>query len=495
MAREGGSGRGSALERLAGSRLLAYPVLFAALGLGLLRTWQSWLLGVFVGCFSGEAVWVFSLKTLYDFGQLAGAVACVAILRRLARMGGRGWPAGAFSAFCAAGTAVAAFAQAGAGTPGTAACAVAFFLTGAGYTGLFLLWVEWCGLLQPMQAMAACLGSYLVNSFFWLFLQGPVPAGHEILLAASSAAASCALLLACLVASERARDAQLRAASVMRAPSGLWRFRHVYAWSWLFTAVYGVGASYTQAAYASVPARVGIVAAAALMLLLFILAHGRPDMGRVYRVVFAAMGAGFLVAVAEPGGAWLMQAFLSASESLVMMFVFTFCCGAGRIGGVSAAAVYGVFRAGNMAAVIAARYTCEALLGLADINQRQTTVALALVMAVLLLFAALFFSRLDFRQIWDWIQERGDEDVLARRCRELGQGWGLGPREQSVLLLLARGQSVAEMADGLFIAPGTVKAHIGHIYEKAGVHSREELEAALLAGGEAGQGPETAAEC
>lgn len=479
--RDGGGG--TAVERLAGSRLLAYPVLFAALGLGLLRTWQSWLLGAFVACFSAETVWVFSVKTLYDFGQMAGAVACVLLLSRgrVPRLAGRGWPAAAFCSFCAAGTLVAALACTGLAAPGTAVAGPVFFVTGVGYTGLFLLWVEWCGLLQPMQAMAACLGSYLVNSFFWLFLQGAEP-GHAVLLAVSSAAASCALLLACLVSSVRARDAQLRAASVVRAPRGLWRFRRVYVWSWLFTAVYGVGASYTQAAYASVSSRVGIVAAASFVLVWFIASKGRPDMGRLYRVVFAAVGAGFLVAVAEPGYAGLMQAFLSAGESMVMMFVFTFCCGAGRIGTVSAASVYGVFRAGNMAAVIAARYSCDALLGMADIDPLQTTVALALVMAVLLLFAAFFFSRLDFQQIWDWIQESGDEDVLARRCRELGRACGLGPREQSVLLLLMRDRTVPEMADELFIAPGTVKAHIGHIYEKAGVHSREELREALSDG-------------
>ena len=48
-------------------------------------------------------------------------------------------------------------------------------------------------------------------------------------------------------------------------------------------------------------------------------------------------------------------------------------------------------------------------------------------------------------------------------------------REQEVLELLIRKKSIQRIADDLFIAPGTVKAHIQHIYVKLDVHSRDEL--------------------
>jgi DNA-binding NarL/FixJ family response regulator len=46
--------------------------------------------------------------------------------------------------------------------------------------------------------------------------------------------------------------------------------------------------------------------------------------------------------------------------------------------------------------------------------------------------------------------------------------------EQGVLLRLARGLLYKEVADELNIAPGTVRTHIYHIYEKLQVHNRTE---------------------
>ncbi len=53
------------------------------------------------------------------------------------------------------------------------------------------------------------------------------------------------------------------------------------------------------------------------------------------------------------------------------------------------------------------------------------------------------------------------------------------PREQEVLVCLARGMSDRDMAQALFISVRTVQTHLAHIYEKMGVHSR--TEAALMA--------------
>lgn len=48
----------------------------------------------------------------------------------------------------------------------------------------------------------------------------------------------------------------------------------------------------------------------------------------------------------------------------------------------------------------------------------------------------------------------------------------LSPRELEVLCLIAAGLSNREIAEELYIAVGTVKRHINHIYGKLGVHSR-----------------------
>jgi DNA-binding NarL/FixJ family response regulator len=47
-------------------------------------------------------------------------------------------------------------------------------------------------------------------------------------------------------------------------------------------------------------------------------------------------------------------------------------------------------------------------------------------------------------------------------------------REIDVLTFLAAGKTNAEIAELLSIAPGTVKKHLDHIYEKLCVHTRTE---------------------
>lgn len=54
-------------------------------------------------------------------------------------------------------------------------------------------------------------------------------------------------------------------------------------------------------------------------------------------------------------------------------------------------------------------------------------------------------------------------------------GRGLGAREQEALSLLLAGKTAGEVADEMFIAHGTAKAHIRHIYKKLDVHDRAEL--------------------
>jgi DNA-binding CsgD family transcriptional regulator len=63
---------------------------------------------------------------------------------------------------------------------------------------------------------------------------------------------------------------------------------------------------------------------------------------------------------------------------------------------------------------------------------------------------------------------------------------GFTKREAEVLPLLLQCLSYKEMGERLFISPGTVRSHVVHIYQKAGVKTRLELER-LLRG--LGQGP------
>lgn len=55
----------------------------------------------------------------------------------------------------------------------------------------------------------------------------------------------------------------------------------------------------------------------------------------------------------------------------------------------------------------------------------------------------------------------------------------LTDREREILELVAAGKSNAEIAEAMWIAPGTVRKHLENVYEKLGVHSRTAAVATL----------------
>ncbi len=70
--------------------------------------------------------------------------------------------------------------------------------------------------------------------------------------------------------------------------------------------------------------------------------------------------------------------------------------------------------------------------------------------------------------------ETTDEDALAEATRVETPEEPLSRRELEVLRLLAAGRTNREISPQLFIAQGTVKAHVASVYRKLGVHSRAE---------------------
>lgn len=60
-------------------------------------------------------------------------------------------------------------------------------------------------------------------------------------------------------------------------------------------------------------------------------------------------------------------------------------------------------------------------------------------------------------------------DEAVRRREDLPK---LSPRELEVLVLIAEGAKVSEVATKLFMSASTVKTHIGKVYSKLGAHNR-----------------------
>ena len=106
---------------------------------------------------------------------------------------------------------------------------------------------------------------------------------------------------------------------------------------------------------------------------------------------------------------------------------------------------------------------------------------------LILAATVLLFSEKELASKWgvDILEEGGliertaEEERVGQRVEELSATYRLSPREQEVLALLAEGKTGRVIQQELFIAEGTFKAHMSHIYEKCGVANRRELVALL----------------
>lgn len=71
--------------------------------------------------------------------------------------------------------------------------------------------------------------------------------------------------------------------------------------------------------------------------------------------------------------------------------------------------------------------------------------------------------------------EETQNDIYDARCRQLAEQHALTEREQSILVLLARGRDLSFICSSLFLSKNTVKSYQRSIYTKLGVHSKQEI--------------------
>ena len=95
--------------------------------------------------------------------------------------------------------------------------------------------------------------------------------------------------------------------------------------------------------------------------------------------------------------------------------------------------------------------------------------------------AADVFERLDARPWADRARAELAATGETRRARDPSTVDELTPQELHIALLLTGGKTTREAAAALFLSPKTVEYHLRHVYQKLGIHSRDEL-ARTLAG-------------
>lgn len=226
----------------------------------------------------------------------------------------------------------------------------------------------------------------------------------------------------------------------------------------------------------------GNAAAAVLVLVVVSLLSIRFDLHSVCRVVLPLMAVGFLVLTTFEGPlgtAGLFIAFLgSGLFELVVWSAFArraheFPRGAAMLFGIGQGVKLMGWAAGSLAVT-----AVEPVL-----SQSQS---ILFVVVLLVVAATVFLGERAFRSDEPLSGMAGSSGFDAKRpdsagatvddgVARLAEDFHFTPRETEVCLLLAKGRSVPYIEQELHISHSTAVTHTRHIYEKAGVHDRQEL--------------------
>ena len=225
---------------------------------------------------------------------------------------------------------------------------------------------------------------------------------------------------------------------------------------------------------------------AALTVVAFVLIDTKRFSLRVlYNLALPMMVCGLLLAALVPG---MPSAFVAASfdisyASMGIMLTLV-VCGISYSTGYSVLWIFGLlvfvqFLAKTLGVFLSDTYSFElSAVGLGGLFP-MSAIVLVLLASVVMLSEKSIFSRWGTAFSAAGEPEEGMLDSMKLRIEDLSTSYGLTQREIEVLHLLAQGKTNAQIGQDMFIAEGTVKAHVQHIYQKLDVHSRKELFALL----------------
>ena len=403
--------------------------------------------------------------TLFDLSALLCAATLVALSQRIAPLYAR--PAGRATAclLLVAASAALPFANGPAGHLATAVYATA---GGAGFVASLLCWYEFVVSFNPVKAVVVYTCARLAgDALAWLLAGCAAP--QHLVAALLLPLASYACLARC--SAWAARTAALPARSVTHPlPLKPTLTASLYAVAFSFA-----GVSLNLSCGVTDPARLLWVAFGLAVIGGITLRARRITAAGLFKLTVytmlacsAVMLLGSWLPPAAARGAYGLGDYCTNLFGLIVLGQLSF-----RLS-VSPLWLFGISRVFDYAGMFLGSAT---LFGIrtAGVEPYPNLVAAACIVLVAVLSVVALTERGVFSN-WsiENVVERGERTpaVSATGLREL---YGLTQREEEVLCLLLREKTLSAIASELFVAPGTVKAHVQHIYQKMGVHTRKEL--------------------
>lgn len=219
---------------------------------------------------------------------------------------------------------------------------------------------------------------------------------------------------------------------------------------------------------------------ASLVIVMFLSNHGKKSLARIEKVVVALLGVfilsevllSFLPVFSSPSMNYLHGFFALTNISLVEILSLTLFALFSRLTGVSAGLLY-CFAGGARSMGAGVGIILGGLLGVGNIADSNGIIMIAMVCAAQATTVIAFVAstaplhKITGEQRW--------KSPISERCAKLAKTYRLTPREEEILVLLAKGRSVDWIQKELYLARGTVAAHTNHIYKKLGIHSKQQL--------------------
>lgn len=452
--------------------LPSIPLFF--LGLGVYR---AWIEVVFVGSFVSFPAANIAGHDAFDLVMIAVLFICAAFAKRIGPFFGKK-PIYVMSGIALVVSTACMFASIWMPYVSAYLGLVAVVLGGFGIALIILLWSELYGCLNPFRVALYYSASMIVAAIIIYICRGLSDPWLAVIICVLPVVS-----LANVAAGFRSLPANELPHGKASKFSFPWKVVLLMA---IYAFAYGLKESSMYQSTFGPHSAFGTLAVAAVVFVGVIARGGKFDFGIIYRIALPLMVAAFLIipsigVLAQPVSDFCSSASYTAFSILIMLIMANLCYRYGM----SAVWLFGIERGTRALFTVFGRQT-EAWLGSPQSGLvGSDAVISALVIIFVVAATMILFSEKELSSKWGMTFLGSGEVVadravvkrqeLAHRCQELARACGLSPREEEVLLLLAQHKTVGSIEKELFIANGTAKTHIRHIYRKLDIHSRDEL--------------------
>lgn len=356
----------------------------------------------------------------------------------------------------------------------TALSLVIALFGGVGFSVFLLLWAETLVSLSLLRIFTYTVASQLAGAVFVFFCEG-----------FDTLRLNTCLLLLPLIAAISLRYAYLRSPSASAAKAPVtkttypWKLFVLFA---LYSMAYGLREQQlAQGAGIHSSLSTAIVMVALLIPLLFF--SSRMNMMLLFRSPMVLMVCGFLLIPAESLLGSIASSFLiSMSYSLMTILVALILYDISKRTGI-AILLFASIKSFEQIFVIGGRWLSGFLESTTLFSGSDSAIITGMVVVLVLASTIILYSKGELTSKWGvvvldsngLVEKSEQEERLQRACVFLVERYHLSPREEEVFRMLCEGKTAPKIQQELVIAPGTLKAHTRHIYEKLGINSRKEM--------------------